>query len=81
MQIKEIITNKQIEITPKNMYKVIIIFGILCFISGCLMGYSITGYIIYERLCSVIYGNGILIFDDNYYKFIEIYPTINNFLN
>ena len=79
---EQIINNRKIEITPNKIYKLIILFGIFCFISGCFFGFSITGYIIYEKLCTIIYSHGILIFDDNYYRIIEVYPTItNNYLN
>ena len=75
---KEIINNRKIEITTTKIYKLIILFGIFCFISGYFLGFSITGYILYNNLSDIIYNNGILIFDDSYYRFIEVYPTIEN---
>ena len=75
---EQIINNRQIEITPKNLYKLILIFGILCFISGLLLGYVITGYYVNNILSNLIYNNGFLIFDDKYYRFIEVYPTLEN---
>ncbi len=76
--LKQIINNRNIEVTPKGIYKLIIIFGILCFIAGSLFGYTLTVYIIYNQLSNLIYNNGILIFDDKYYRFIEVYPTLEN---
>ena len=79
--LEQIINNRNIEVTPKKIYKLILIFGLLCFIAGCILGYTITSYIIYNQLSDLIYNNGILIFDDKYYKFIEVYPTIENLFN
>ena len=78
---EQIINNRKIEVTTNKIYKIIILFGIFCFISGCFLGYSITGYMLYNNLSDIIYNNGILIFDDKYYRFIEVYPNINNYLN
>lgn len=75
--IKEIINNRTIEITPKKIYNLILIFGCLCFIIGCLLSYCIVTYILYNNLSDIIYNNGILIFDDKYYRFIEVLPTTN----
>ena len=78
---EQIINNRKIEVTANKIYKIIILFGIFCFISGLFLGYSITGYMLYNNLSDIIYNNGILIFDDKYYRFIEVYPNINNYLN
>ena len=77
----QIINNRNVEITPKKIYKLILFFGLLCFIGGCILGYTITSYIIYNNLSNLIYNNGILIFDDKYYRFIEVYPMIENLFN
>jgi hypothetical protein len=77
----QIINNRNIEITPKKIYKLILFFGLLCFIGGAILGYTITSYIIYNNLSNLIYNNGILIFDDKYYRFIEVYPMIENLFN
>ena len=78
---KQIINNRNIEVTPKRIYKLIILFGILCFFAGFISGYITIKYILYNELANLIYNNGILIFDDKYYRFIEVYPTLNNLFN
>ena len=78
---KQIINNRNIEVTPNKIYKIIIIFGIFCFFTGFISGYITIKYILYNELSNLIYNNGMLIFDDNYYRFIQVYPTINDFIN
>lgn len=75
-KIKQIINNRNIEVTPKNMFILILIFGLLLFISGFLLGYVMVSDVIYNKLYNLINNNGYLIFDDKYYRFIEVYPNI-----
>lgn len=84
--IQQIINNRSIEVTPKNIFKLIILFGILLFIAGFFLGYVITSHFIYESMYNLINNNGLLIFDDKYYRFIEVLPnleftTFNEILN
>ena len=86
MVVKEIINNRLIKITPKNIYHLIIFFGIIWgliwFVIGCIAGYTLTIYILYNQFANLIYNHGTLIFDDRYYKFIEVYPALNElFIN
>ena len=78
MKLEQIINNRKIEVIPKNIYKLVLIFGLLCFISGFFLSYVIMGYYINNLLGNLIYNNGFLIFEDKYYRFIEVYPTLNN---
>lgn len=74
--IKEIIINQKIPVITNNIFYLVILFGIFCFISGLIGGYVLNTYLIYNSLYELINNNGILIFDDKYYRFIEI--DINN---
>ena len=74
--IDKIIINKSIQITPSYIYKLILIFGLICFISGLIGGYILNIHLMYNQFYDLINNHGILIFDDKYYKFIEIYPKI-----
>lgn len=73
----QIINNRSIEVTPKNLYKLIVLFGLLLFIAGFTCGYTLHTHLIYESLLILINNNGVLIFDDKYYRFIEVNPMLN----
>lgn len=74
--VKQIINNRKIEGTSKNIFILIIIFGLLLFISGFFLSYVIITDVMYNKLYDLINNNGYLIFDDKYYKFIEVYPNM-----
>ena len=75
-KIQQIINNRSIEVTPKKMFNLILIFGFVLFISGVILGYTLHSYLIYESIYNLINNNGILIFDDKYYKFVEVFPNM-----
>lgn len=78
---QKIINNRRIEIYPKEIYKWFLAFGLICMIIGFFTCYTIYNYYMYSSLENLIINNGILIFDDKYYRFIETTPNLNYILN
>ena len=78
---EKIINNRTVEVYPKEIYKYFLIFGLLCMIFGFFTCYTIHSYYIYTSLENLIINDGLLIFDDKYYRFIETTPNLTYLLN
>lgn len=67
-----IIHNKKVEITPKYIYKWIIILCIVVFIAGFFAGYSFLSWSFNNSLDNLVNNNVYLVRGDKIYKLVEI---------
>lgn len=70
--INYIIKNNNIKITPKYIFKFIIMLAVVTFIGGFTLGYITASNIIYDGLYDLIENNRILLFNDKFYTIKEI---------
>lgn len=67
-----IIHNKKIEVTPKYIYKWIIMLCIVVFIAGFFAGYTYMSYMFNNSLDSLVNNEIYLLREDKIYRLVEV---------